>query len=313
MWTRTLLVVLAAGLVAACGARSELSVGTGSSTGEARDCGAPWVVFTLIQDADSTSHLYARRADGSDGHLVTLSQDEASYPSTTPDGTALLYAGPELQHLYLHHFADGTDTVLDTLSQVGFGSLSPDGTLVAFGDGNDLWIVGLSGSPAQQLLISGQATPTGAAGYPVFTADSQTVIFAVGGLVQSIHPDGSALTTLISDSSIDTFPNPALSPDAQQLVAVVSCDGTAFEMRTWPVSSLPAPCTTGTVVTTVPGGTPYYDQAWGPTGLIAYSGGHDVFLVSATGGTPTNLTADITGTTASASEPTWVPACVALP
>jgi len=283
--------------------------------GDAADCGAPWVLFTLLKESGtaSTTGIYARRADGSDGHLLALPQAEASYPSTTPDGTALLYAGPSVESLFLYAFAGGTSRPLDTMGKTGFGSVSPDGQTVVYGDGNDLWVVGASGSPAQHLLVEASSTPSGAAGYPVFEQDSQTVVFAVGGLVQSIQAGGGGLSTLLTDSAPGTFPNPALSPDRQQLAAVVSCDGASYELRVYPLASLPAPCTAGAVVTTVSSAPPYYDLAWGPTGLLAYSGGDDVFLVGATGGVPVNLTADLTGVLASASEPTWAPACAALP
>lgn len=315
MWLRAL-VLFSATLTAACGARSDLS--SSHPPADAASCGAPWVVFSVISSTPggtSSIRIFARRADGTGGHFLALPQPQVTYPSATPDGAALLYAGPALAHLFLYNFADGTNRQLDTMGQVGFGSVSPDGQTVVYGDGNNLWIAGVNGPPQQHILVPGNVTPTGAAGYPAFRQDSRTVVFAEGGLVESIQVDGSGLSTLLGDSSPGTFPNPALSPDGQQLAAVLSCDGATYDLRVYPLASLPASCTAGAVVTSVSGTPPYYDLAWGPTGLIAFSGGDNVFLVSATAGAgaPTNLTADLTGPMASASEPTWVPACAALP
>ncbi len=259
------------------------------------------------------SEIHARRADGSDARVLALPQAQASYPSITPDGTGLLYAGPSLQSLFLYDLAGGAEQQLDTTGQVGFGTVSPDGATVVYGDGNNLWVVGVGGALVQQLLVPSGSTPTGAAGYPAFERDSKTVVFAEGGALQSIATDGSGRATLLTEEDSDTFPNPALSPDGLTVAAVVSCDLSTYELRTYPLASLPAACASGAVVTTVPGSPPYYDLAWGPGGLIAYSGGNDVFLVSAAGGAPQDLTADLTGPDASASEPTWAPACAVLP
>ncbi len=313
---RACALLLLAALTAGCGARSDLS---SVAPVNDEDCGAPWLLFTLISsnpDGSASFHVYARRADGTGGHTLALPQPEAQYPSATPDGASLLYADGTLDHLYLDDLAAGTEQQLATTGTVGFGSLSPDGQTVVYGDGNDLLVVGVDGPPDDVLLVNADTTSTGAAGYPVFTGDPETVVFAAGGIVQSIQTDGSDRTTLLSDEAIETFPNPALSPDRQELAAVVSCDGVTYEVRVYPLASLPAPCDAGTVVTQVSGAPAYYDLAWGPTGLIAYSGGLDVFLVSASGGAPTNFTADLTGTmgmTASASEPTWLPGCARLP
>jgi Tol biopolymer transport system component len=316
MRMRALSLLLSTLPLAACGARSSLDLSGPFPAGDAADCGAPWVLFTwlTVEGDQGSEQIYARRADGSGGHVLTLPQPQTTYPSTTPDGTALLYADEGLSQLFLRRFADGTTRQLDTMGKVGFGSIAPNGQTVVYGDGNDLWVAGVDGPPAQHLLVPADSTPTGAAGYPVFLPDSQTVVFAVGGLVQSIKIDGTGLSTLLTDSDPIRFPNPALSPDGQQLAAMVSCDsGSTYDLRVYPLASLPAPCTAGVVVTSVPVAPPYYDLAWSPTGLIAYSGGHDVFLVSAAGGAPENLTADLTGPMATASEPTWAPGCTALP
>ena len=317
-------VVAACGL-ASCGSRTGLddsvrrTDGGAADAADVRTCPAPWVLFNYVAPHPGSPtnplQIYALRADGTDGHVVALprSDGQAFYPSTSPDGASLVYADGALSHLFVYRFADGTERTLATRGPTGFGSLSPDGRTAVYGNGNYLFVVGVDGVPPMRLLVDAASTPTGGAGYPTFLSDSQTVVFAEGGAVQSIRVDGSARRTLVTDRSGGTFLNPTLSPDRRQLAAVVSCDGATSELRVWSVASLPADCATGRVVTAVPSNVSYYVLAWGPTGLIAFGSGHDVMLVPAAGGTSTNLTATLTGREASATSPTWVEGCVQLP
>ena len=314
-----------AGIVAACGSRTGLDVvaartdGSTADVADARVCGAPWVLFNYVAPRPGSTtnalQIYALRADGTDGHVVALPRPDgqAFYPSTTPDGASLLYTDGDVGHLYAYRVADRTERTLPTMGRTGFGSLSPDGRTLVYGNGNYLFTVGIDGVPALRLLVDAASTPTGGAGYPTFLSDSQTVVFGEGGAVQSIRIDGTARRSLVTDRSGGTFLNPALSPDRRELAAVVSCDGTTSALRVWSVASLPAACDAGRVVTTVPANGPYYVLAWGPTGLIAYGAGHDVLRVPAAGGTATNLTATLTGPLSSATSPTWVEGCVAVP
>ena len=299
--------------LAACGGRSELGVPLPGDAGpDPSSCGAPWVIFTHV--SDGTSQIFARRADGTDGHALALAGAQPTYPSVSPDGTTLLYAHDATQHLSLHRFADHTEQVLPTQGQVGRGSVSPDGSQVVYGDGNNLHLVGVSGSPAEHVLVSAALTPGNAAGFPSFTGDGQTVIYAAGGVVQSIGADGTGAKTLLTtDTSSVEFPNPTLSPDAASVAVIASCDGPSIALRTYPLASLPTPCSSGAVVTAVTDVLSYYDPAWGPTGLIAYATGQGMLIVSASGGTPTNLTADLVGPTAGVLTPTWAPSCASLP
>jgi hypothetical protein len=80
------------------------------------------------------------------------------------------------------------------------------------------------------------------------------------------------------------------------------------ELRVYPLGSGASACASGRIVATFHESS-YSQTSWGPTGLIAYSHGGDIFLVSASGGTPTNLTADLTGPNTHTQYPTWAPSC----
>jgi hypothetical protein len=90
-------------------------------------------------------------------------------------------------------------------------------------------------------------------------------------------------------------------------------------LRVYPFASLPgAACESGRLLTDVQNGSSpnlANDPSWGHNGLIAYASGKDVFVIDATGGTPRNMTAGLTGDggVATASDPVWAPGCASLP
>lgn len=309
----SLRLALAAAALLGCGARSELRDPTVAS--DARTCGAPWVVFSLHRSPADDAHpfqMYARRADGSDGHPLALDH-AAMYPVGAPDSSALLFADDGAQHLYLYRFADRSLRALGTQGPVGHAALSPDGRSVVYGNGTNVLLVPTAGG-AQRFLVPSTAAPGGSAGYPLVAGDSQTVLYAAVGVLQSIRVDGTGMRTLVNIGGSVTFPNPTLSPDRTRVAAVVTCADEAPQLRVYPLASLPAPCTAGTVVATMRERLSYYDPSWGPSGQIAWSSAGDIFLVDAAGGTPTDLTADLRGSGFDAALwPTWLSGCLELP
>jgi hypothetical protein len=281
---------------------------------DAPRCGAPWVLFSLSSATDDGAmesyQVYALRSDGSEGHVLPLPISQVAYPSVSPDGTELLYANASLSALYLYRFSDGTNHELDTQGGIGEGSVSPDGRSVVFGDGQNLYLVGVTvdGGPEQSLLVEMQPN---AAGSPVFTQDSRTVVYSTQSVVQSIRVDGSDTQTLLTDTT-RAFPALTLSPDYGQLAVVVSCGG-APALRVYTFASLPAPCDSGRIIIDVEGPPDAYNPRWGPTGLIAYTDDQDVILVSSDGGSSVTLTAELTSSKIRATSPTWAPACTVLP
>jgi Tol biopolymer transport system component len=279
---------------------------------DASPCGAPWVLFTFVRieegGAEQTIQIYGERADGTDGHVLSLPIPQAENPSVSPDGTELLFTDQTLSELFLYRFSDGSYGQLRTAGGVGPGAVSPDGRLVAFGDGQNLFLIGVHGAMQRSLVMEEPK----AAGSPVFARDSRTVVFSAEGVVQSVALDGSGLSTLITEEG-NSFPDPTFSPDYTELAAIVSCGGSTA-LRAYPSGSLPAECASGRVIAVLPSGAPpYLAPSWGPTGLIAFSDAHDVFLVSASGGAPVRLTAELTTRHSYAAGPTWAPACAHVP
>ena len=319
-WSVVVLVLASA----ACGGRTGLSA---SGPIRSADCQKPWLLFDLSVDGDpARSGIYAMRADGTEGHAVALPHAPAAFPSVSPDGTKLLYAtfmttdGSDDSALYLYDFASQSSSLVVTTSQLTYSALSPDGQTVAWTTGYSLHAVALDGSNDRTLLAGPNDDGTGY-GHPVFAADSTTIVYATGGLIGAIGIDGSNDETLLTAiPGSFQYPNPAFSPDYQQIVVGAFCDQTSPQaLRVYAFGSLPgATCASGQLLVEVsPGSAPNQanDPSWGSDGRIAYGSGKDVYVIAAGGGAAVALTAEITGDagTVTAADPVWAPGCADVP
>ncbi len=328
-WTLALVVA-----ITGCGARSGLLTEGSAGTGAECRGGAPWILFDVLGESGSSSTtmrgIHAMRTDGSDEHAVVLPHGPGLYPWVSRDGTQLLYAsyppadagsegGPD-SALYLHDLSAGTDTLVVKTTHLSYSALSPDGRTVAYVSAYSLHALATDGTGDRTLLAGPNGDGTGY-GHPAFLADPHTIVYATGGRIGAIQTDGSGDRTLLTTipGSLQ-YPNPGYSPDGSHLVVGSSCGRDAPDaLRIFASASLPgAACGSGQLLVAVnDGASPNAanDPAWGADGRIAYASGADVYLIDATGGTPTDLTASLTGDggTLTASDPVWAPACTRIP
>jgi Tol biopolymer transport system component len=334
-------------LLLACGSRTGLNVEVPedelasdagpSSDGSPPACrGEPWLLFELTDD--TTGGLYAMRADGSQGHALNVPM-QGGYASLSGDGTKLFYVTftPEaadagyLGTLFMQDLRSGTTTTLlsdpagsftTTYTALSYSALSPDGRTLAYTIGYDVHAFDM-GTMNDRVLLQGSLANLIVYGHPSFTPGSDTVLFGTSDAFGSIGVDGSDMETLVAEDGIGPiYPNVALSPDGSSVASVIGCAGldaglVDTTLRVYPVASLPAACESGTVVTELddtyssPNGCP--NPSWGPSGLIAYSSGTDVYVVDPDGGAPRNMTAELTADAGAAFDPIWAPACAPIP
>jgi Tol biopolymer transport system component len=324
-------------LIAACGARTGLIAQDGGSPDGAGTFEAgcaepqPWLLFDIFDETGTTpGGIYALRADGTAGHPVTLPHSPAFYPSVSPDGSKLLYAtslppdadvdGGVDSALYLYDFASQSSTLVVTTQQLTYSALSPDGKTVSYVTGYSLHDIAPDGTNDLALLVGPNNCGTGY-GHPVFASDSRTIVYGTGGIIGAIGIDGSGNETLLTAiAGSFQYPNPAFSPDYQRIVMGAFCDQSSPDaLRIYEYASLPqTTCESGQRLVDVSGGAASNmanDPSWAPEGLIAYGSGKDVFVIAASGGSPTNMTAELTGDggTFTASDPVWAPACAMIP
>jgi Tol biopolymer transport system component len=335
-------------LAVACGARTGLLADSGpsgssgssgsssssSSSGgvsfDAGNCPEPlWLLFNLRDDSGTSpmSGIYAMRADGTAGHMVSLPHSPAFNASVSPDGSKLLYAtymdptedGGVDSILYSFDLASQVATAVVTTTGLTYSALSPDGKTVSYVSDFSLLAVDADGTQNRSLL-EGPNNGTGY-GHPVFEPDSFTVVYATGGVIGSIGADGSNNQTLLQAiPGSFQYPNPAFSPGYQQIVVGLFCDQTSpYALRIYDFASLASEtCDSGTILTDVTEGSSpngANDPSWGVNGLIAYASGPDVFVIPPSGGTPTNMTTTLTGDAGllTASDPVWAPGCAQIP
>ena len=322
-------------LVAACGARTGLEAegGGGAKPVSFAACPQPplpWLLFDLSDETPGgKSGIYAMRGDGTAGHRLTLPHSPAFFPSVSPDGSKLLYATFETPDaggatgralLYLYDLAGRAATLVVTTPDLTYSALSQDGQTVAYVNGYSLHDVAPDGTNDRTLLAGPNGDGSGY-GHPTF-ADSRTILYGTGGIVGAIGVDGSNGETLLTTIPGGLqYPNASLSPDRRQLVVGAFCDPSSPDaLRIFSFASLPgATCASGQVLVDVSeSASPNNganDPSWGPDGLIAYGSGQDVYVIDASGGTPTNMTAALTGDGGlhAASDPVWAPGCAVLP
>ncbi|MFI5297109.1 MAG: hypothetical protein ACHREM_03345 [Polyangiales bacterium] len=318
-------------LLSACGDRSQLALPRpneplladaspnhdAETLPDAYSCAAPWLIFTLITTTDAgagTSELYGLRSDGTGGHVLALPQ-ASLYPSVSPDDLSLLYANNDASKLFAYRLLDHTTTTLATTGTVGHGAMSADGQTVVYGDGIAILTIGVGGG-SQRFLFPNPISASVTAGYPVFLGSTSTVLFATSGALNSISLDGSGFRTLLTVDATNgpEFPNPALSPDSLEVAAVVRCASDSVPgLRVYSVASLPQPCAHGQLLTTTTETLNYYDPAWGPTGLLAFSESRDIMVVDPRDGSVRNATTSVTTDKSAAVSPTWASGCVDLP
>ena len=318
-------------VLVACGSRTDLLSAAGGPQGSNASCAnadRPWLLFEL--DSLDGAQVYAMRSDGTDGHTLPLAHKGPIFASISGDGTKLLYVsfegdtdGGDEGTLYIDDLASGTTTPILSGQSPSYSSLSADGTSVAYTLGYDLHIVNVNGTNDRILL---QQPPNIGWGYghPVFLGTSSTILYGFGGAFGSINADGSNSQTLVVEGLGDLdYPNPSPSPDLASVAAVTECsDDTQWWLRVYSYASLPSSCDSGTKVTATEGFSSAPNEsanpAWGPTGLIAYGDGTDVYVVdpsNASNGSavPKNMTSSLTGASGTAFDPLWASGCAPMP
>jgi hypothetical protein len=332
----TLLLLLACGL-GGCGSRTGLPVGAGEvepvdgggPTMQGIDAGCPqndnpWLLFDMRSGQGSGgASIYAMRADGSDGHTSNLPHAPSYFPSVSPHGTKLLYATPFTgtggvdSALYAFDLVTHTEQLVITTTQLTYSALSQDEQTVAYVSAYSLHAAGFDGTN-DRVLLQGPNGDGSGYGHPTF-ADSQTVVYETGGAFGAIGIDGAGNRLLVTQTATLLYPNVAFSPDHQRIVAGVFCDQTTpLALVVYDYASLPAPCTSGQVLTQVDESASFNganDPSWSATGLIAYGSDDDVYVIDASGGTPRNMTQGLTGDSGiiTAEEPVWAPGCALVP
>jgi Tol biopolymer transport system component len=216
-----------------------------------------------LDDDAVINDIYTMAADGSDVRKLTASNEFASDPAYSPDGTLIAYGGGDdgdtaTAGIYLINAADGSGRRRLTSLPEGWSRdlaprFSPDGTRIVFtresnSADNSIYIVGTDGSSLTQLpttdMNPGDASWSADGSRLVFEADAPGFPY---GSIWVIGIDGSGLANLLplpsAPDATDGYADPAYSPDGKQIVllhglfegggqtegmALVNADGTGL-------------------------------------------------------------------------------------
>lgn len=191
-----------------------------------------------LEDDRVINDIYTMAADGSDVRKLTASNEFASDPAYSPDGTLIAYGGgndgdPTTAGIYVMNSSDGSGrrrltTLPDNYSRDLAPRYSPDGTRIVFTResnvaDNTLFIMGADGSNLTA-LPSADMNPGDAS----WSADGDTLVFEADtpgfpyGAIWTIGADGSGLANLLPNTSspnaTDGYADPTYSPDGRQIL-----------------------------------------------------------------------------------------------
>jgi Tol biopolymer transport system component len=109
--------------------------------------------------------------------------------------------------------ADGSNQrpLAGTEGSSGMGATwSPDGTQLAFGMRNGVWVVGADGSDPHEVVSDGDV--------PVWSPDGSTILFVRAHGVMSVAPDGTGLTELAGEPHTE-YRDTGFAPDGTRILA----------------------------------------------------------------------------------------------
>jgi Tol biopolymer transport system component len=178
------------------------------------------VAFTSIQSvteqeqsSDSSASpaayhidIYLMNSDGSGKTRLTKTQEEEGSAAWSPDGEKLAFPRGSSGHedLYVMN-SDGSELTKLTSTAAGeYGpTWSPDGKKIAFSDWvpggplSGIFVVNSDGSGLKKL--ANVATASG----PTWSPDGKKMAFMAGGQVYVMNSDGTRLTNLITNSTVE--------------------------------------------------------------------------------------------------------------
>jgi Tol biopolymer transport system component len=146
--------------------------------------------------------IYSMASDGSDQTRLTTMPVNVRYPVWSPDGSDLAFRYGEAQELWLMTAGGSGPHMIAPGPTTGGVEWSPDGLLLAYSDGEDIFTVGVSGA-APDNLTNGNGTNNG----PRWTSDGTRLIFRStrdgNAEVYSMLADGTSLLNLTNNPNTD--------------------------------------------------------------------------------------------------------------
>jgi Tol biopolymer transport system component len=157
--------------------------------------------------------------------LTTASREDCC-PVWLPDGTRIVFESQRYGNFEIMAMDPfGTNQVRLTSNRTfdGTPTISPDGTKIAWRQGNDIWVMNADGS-GQTRITFGNAKVSRV---PAWSPDGTKIAFSSNrdgnDEIYTMNPDGTGVTRLTVAPGADL--NPAWSPDSQRIAWYSNRDG----------------------------------------------------------------------------------------
>jgi uncharacterized repeat protein (TIGR01451 family) len=229
--------------------------------------------------------LWTIPATGGSVTQQTFNLKVDQFPDVSPSGTQVVYSAVQAisTDLYVRPTSGGGATVLvaDAAAPDRYPTWSPDGTMVAFEKGNDIYVVPAAGGTATRLTFD-----PGVDSYPAWSPDGTQIVFrsdrSGGGDLYVIPSGGGTETQLTFDPMVDGGPD--WSPDGTQIAFHSDRSGTSD------IWVMPAGGGAATQITSGPNSD--VQPAWSPDGQkIVFARDSDLWTATFPSAAPTLLAA----------------------
>jgi Tol biopolymer transport system component len=252
-----------------------------------------WIVFDSDRD-NFKRDIFVIKGDGSMLTRVTNHPGLEQEPAFAPDGVHLAYASDADGTSQIYVIDVRTHDVRKVTSRAEGADMpawSPDGTLIAFHSGDDVYTIHADGTGETRLIVGG-CPPPGLCSYqhPTFTPDGASVIADRWNQIETYKLDGSAHSFLIPNGAWNAI-MPAVTSDGHTLAYVGEC-GVAV-----------TPLTTPSYCDRVVG--PGSHPSFGPTNALAFDQGNPADIMVST--SECSGIANLTNHPADDRNPSWAP------
>jgi Tol biopolymer transport system component len=186
--------------------------------------------IAFVSDRDGNFEIYVMNPDGTDQTRLTFTPENESYPTWSPDGSALAFLRQATQGLTLNLMDENGGnirTIPNVFCDPGSVDWSPDGQKLVFVSSSEIHTINIDGS--NERILTGHSTFDR---NPSWSPNGSTIIFSrsgalVGsnGIYQVNSNGGDAVASLVHAFLYSGFDDPVWTPDGTNFIFTLPSQG----------------------------------------------------------------------------------------